>query len=248
VVASLVSGVYIRARRANVASLVERAAQLEVERDQQARLAAAAERARIAREMHDIIAHSLAVVIALVDGANAKLERHPDQAREALTSVAELARQALDDTRRLLSVLREDDGVDARSPQPGLGDVTRLLDQVTATGIATELVTEGHAVALQPGPSLAAYRIVQEAITNALKYADGASSITVTLRWTAHELAITVVDDGRGASTPVGERGFGLAGMRERAALYGGGVTARAKSDGGWIVEATLALDERGAS
>ncbi len=249
VVAALVSGIYFRARRAHVANLVERAARLELERDQQARLAAAAERARIAREMHDVIAHSLAVVIALADGASAKLRRDPEQAREALESVSDLGRQALDDTRRLLSVLRTEEGAADRTPQPGIEEIADLVDQVASTGIAATLTVEGEATALASGAALAAYRIVQEAITNALKHADGATAIKVTLAWTSRQLEISVTDDGHCASThfPLNS-GFGLAGMRERAALYGGSATAGPGPSGGWVVHAAIPTSERDLS
>jgi signal transduction histidine kinase len=249
VVAALVSGIYFRARRAHVASLVERAARLELERDQQARLAAAAERARIAREMHDIIAHSLAVVIALVDGASAKLQRDPAQAREALDSVSVLGRQALDDTRRLLSVLRTEEGEADLSPQPGIAEIEYLVDQVSSTGIAATLTVEGEAVPLASGPALAAFRIVQEAITNALKHAKDATAIAVMLTWAPRQLEICVTDDGRYTSrhSPSGG-GFGLEGMRERAALYGGSAVARPDPSGGWTVHAALPTDNRAAS
>jgi signal transduction histidine kinase len=248
VVAALVSGIYFRARRAHVASLVERAERLELERDQQARLAAAAERSRIAREMHDVIAHSLAVVIALVDGASAKLRRDPDQAREALKTVSDLGRQALDDTRRLLSVLRTEDGGADRTPQPGIEEIAHLIDQVASTGIAATLTVEGEAISLAPGPALTAYRIVQEAITNVVKHAHGASAIGVTLSWSPRELEILVIDDGRHVPirTP-NDGGFGLTGMRERASLYGGTVAAGPGLDEGWIVHAALPTAERGA-
>jgi signal transduction histidine kinase len=249
VVASLISGIYSRARRAHVAGLLERATRLELERDQQARLAAAAERARIAREMHDVIAHSLAVVIALADGASAKLRRDPEQAREALESVSDIGRQALDDTRRLLSVLRTEEGsaVD-RSPQPGIDEITDLVDQVASTGITATLVVEGEEISLATGPALAAYRIVQEAITNALKHAEGATAIAVALSWRPRQLEISVTDNGHcGSTRSPSESGFGLEGMRERAALYGGSAIAGPRATGGWAVQAALPTTERAA-
>jgi signal transduction histidine kinase len=224
-----------------VAGLVGRAERLEVERDQQARLAAAAERARIAREMHDVIAHSLAVVIALVDGASAKLRRDPEQAREALDSVSGISRQALDDTRRLLSVLRTEEGEADRAPQPGITEIAPLVGQVASTGIAATLTVEGEAVPLASGPELAAYRIVQEAITNSLKHAEGATAIAIRITWSPRQLDISVTDDGRCPRTrSAAERGFGLEGMRERAALYGGSAEAGPAPAGGWTVQAVL--------
>jgi signal transduction histidine kinase len=243
VVAALVSGLYVRARRAHVTSLVERAARLELERDQQALLAAAAERARISREMHDVLAHSLAVVISLANGAAAKLGRDPEQSREAIESISELGRQALADTRRLLSVLRTGDGEAARAPQPGIGQIADLVDRAAATGLAATLTVRGDPVPVADGVALSAYRIVQEAITNAVKHAAGATTVAVELTWTRHRLQIAVTDDGHVDGWPAGAQGgFGLAGMCERAALYGGTATAAPGPEGGWTVSATIPI------
>jgi signal transduction histidine kinase len=248
VVATLVSGLYVRARRAHIAGLAERAARLEFERDQQALLAAAAERARISREMHDVVAHSLAVVISLANGATAKLGRDPEQSREALESICELGREALADTRRLLSVLRTADSAAVRSPQPGIEKIAGLVDRAAATGLAAALTVRGDPVPVAPGQALSAYRIVQEAITNAVKHAEGATAIAVQLTWTPRRLEITVTDDGHGSRRSAGPPvGFGLAGIRERAALYGGTTTAGPRSDGGWAVTATIPVTEQGA-
>jgi signal transduction histidine kinase len=248
VVAALVSGLYVRARRAHVASLVERAARLEFERDQQALLAAVAERARISREMHDVVAHSLAVVISLANGATAKLGRDPEQSREALESISELGRQALADTRRLLSVLRSDEGDAARAPQTGIEQIADLVDRATFTGLAATLAVRGDPVPVAPGLALSAYRIVQEALTNAVKHAEGASAVAVELAWTPFRLDIAVTDDGRGCGPPAGSPGgFGLVGMRERAALYGGTTTAGPRPAGGWSVRATIPITTRSA-
>ena len=241
VVAALVTGLYVRARRAHVASLVERAARLEFERDQQALLAAAAERARISREMHDVVAHSLAVVVSLANGATAKLERDPQQSREALESISELGRQALADTRRLLSVLRAEEAISERVPQPGIEQIGDLIGHATAAGLAAALTVHGDPVPVAAGPALAAYRIIQEAITNTVKHAEAATTITVDLTWTSRCLQITVTDDGHGTGQSAGPPdGFGLAGMRERAALYGGTATAGPRRQGGWEVSATI--------
>jgi signal transduction histidine kinase len=241
VVAALVTGLYFRARRAHVAGLVERAARLEFERDQQALLAAAAERARISREMHDVVAHSLAVVVSLANGATAKLGRDPEQSREALESIAELGRQALADTRRLLSVLRAEEFIAARAPQPGIEQIADLVDHAASTGLAATLTVRGDPVPVAAGPALAAYRIVQEAITNTVKHAEGATSVAVELTWTPRCLQIAVTDDGHGNRRSAGSAGgFGLTGMRERAALYGGTATTGPRQQGGWEVSATI--------
>jgi signal transduction histidine kinase len=247
VVAALVSGLYFRARRSHVASLVERAARLEFERDQQALLAATAERARISREMHDVMAHSLAVMISLANGATAKLERDPEQSREALESISELGRQALDDTRQLLSVLRTREGTAPRAPQ-GIEEIADLVDRTASTGLAVTLTVCGDPVPVAAGVGLSAYRIVQEAVTNAVKHAEGATAVGVELAWTPRHLQITVANDGHGVGRSTDSAGgFGLAGMRERAALYGGTATAGPGRGGGWTVKATIPLAKRGA-
>ena len=239
VVAALVTGLYVRARRAHVASLVERAARLELERDQQALLAAAAERARISREMHDVVAHSLAVVVSLANGATAKLGRDPEQSREALESISEIGRQALVDTRRLLSVLRAEE----RAPQPGIEQIGDLTDHAAAAGLAATLTVRGDPVPVATGPALAAYRIVQEAITNTVKHAAAATTVAVELTWTPRRLRIAVTDDGHGTGRSAGSAdGFGLVVMRERAALYGGTAAAGPRPQGGWEVSATIPL------
>jgi signal transduction histidine kinase len=249
VAAAFLAGANIRARRAHVLSLVERAARLEFERDQQAQIAAAAERTRIAREMHDVIAHSLAVIVALADGANAKLRRDPDQASRALRGVAETGRQALDDTRRLLGVLHTGPPSDPSGPQPGIGQISGLVEQAAATGLRAELQVDGEPFAVGSGPGLSAYRIVQEAITNTLKHADGATQVLVRLRYSGRNLEIEVRDDGRpGPAPPARDRpaGFGLEGMRERAAIYDGGLSAGPLSGGGWEVRVTMRITEVG--
>jgi signal transduction histidine kinase len=251
VVTALVFGLYVRARRLHIGALVERAARLEIERDQQALLAAAAERARISREMHDVVAHSLAVVVALANGATAKLGRDPEQSREALESISELGRQALADTRRLLSVLRPEDGATTRAPQPGIDDIAGLVEHAASTGLAATLTIRGEPVPIAAGLALSAYRIVQEAITNAVKHAAGATTVGVELAWTPRKLEIVVRDDGPGDGPGDGlagsAGGFGLAGMRERAALCGGTATAGPGREGGWTVTATIPIGSPGA-
>ena len=247
VVAALVSGLYVRTRRSHLAGLVERAARLEFERDQQALLAATAERTRISREMHDVIAHSLAVVISLANGATVKLEREPEQTRQALESISEIGRQALADTRRLLSVLRTEEGTPRRGSQPGIEEIAELVDRATATGLSTTLTVRGDPVPVDAGVALSAYRIVQEAITNAVKHAEGASTVAVDLTWAPRSLQVVVTDNGHGDGPPAGTpNGFGLVGIRERAALYGGTATAGPGQAGGWTVEASIPVVKQG--
>jgi signal transduction histidine kinase len=170
-----------------------------------------------------------------------KLGRDPQQSREALESISEIGSQALADTRRLLSVLRADDGVAARAPQPGTGQIGDLVEHATAAGLAATLTVRGDPVPVAVGPALAAYRIVQEAITNTVKHAEAATAIAIELTWTPRCLRIAVTDDGHGTGRSVGSAGgFGLAGMRERAALYGGTVTVGPRQQRGWEVSATI--------
>ena len=198
--------------------------------------------------MHDVIAHSLAVVISLANGATVKLEREPEQSREALKSISEIGRQALADTRRLLSVLRTEEGTQRRGSQPGMEEIAELVDSASATGLATTLIIRGDPVPVDAGVALSAYRIVQEAITNALKHAEGATTVSVDLIWTPRSLEIVVTDNGHGDGQPGGSpNGFGLIGVRERVALYGGTATAGPGQAGEWRVKATIPIVERRA-
>jgi signal transduction histidine kinase len=235
VVAAYAMGVYVRTRRQHIAALTERARQLERERDQQARLAVADERARIAREMHDVVAHNLSVMIALADGAQLTAARDMQAAERAMGAVSSSGREALDEMRRLLGVLREH-GDTPLAPQPGLDQLDALVDQVRGAGLATRLTRTGKPAPLSPGIQLAVYRLVQEALTNTLKHARGASEAEVRLHYGDGALSLEVVDDGAPAKAVPG--GHGLAGMRERAAAYGAAVEAGPRSEGGWRVEA----------
>jgi signal transduction histidine kinase len=234
--AAVVLGLNVRTRRAYLASVEERAAQLERERDQQGRLAAAAERARIAREMHDIVAHNLSVMIALADGASYTASR--EHAADAMHQVSRTGRHALGEMRRLLGVLREDEST-ALAPQPGLADLEPLLEQVRAAGLQARLETSGTPVALGAGAELTVYRLVQEALTNTLKHAGADASATVRLRYDADGVEVEVADDGHGRAR-VAAGGQGLNGMRERAAVYGGELEAGPAPGGGWRVRTRL--------
>jgi signal transduction histidine kinase len=177
-----------------------------------------------------------------------KLARDPEQSREALESISELGRHALADTRRLLSVLRTEENAAARAPQPGVEQIADLVDHAASTGLAVTLTVRGEPVPLAAGLALSAYRIVQEAITNAVKHAERATTITVNLAWTPRRLEITVTDDGHGNGRSAGSPGgFGLVGMRERAALYGGTATAGPGQHGGWTVKASIPVSARDA-
>jgi signal transduction histidine kinase len=236
--AAVVLGVNVQTRRAYLEALEERAAQLERERDQQGQLAAAAERARIAREMHDIVAHNLSVMVALADGAGFMAPSDPERSAGAMEQVSRTGRHALGEMRRLLGVLR-DDGEAALAPQPGLADLDALLEQVRAAGLPVTLETSGSRGSLGPGAELTVYRLVQEALTNTLKHAGTDAHATVRLRYEPDGVEVEVTDDGRGLA-PVGAGGQGLSGMRERAAVYGGEVEAGPASSGGWRVYSRL--------
>jgi signal transduction histidine kinase len=250
--ATVLLAVTVSTRRAYLAELEERARRLERERDQQAQLAAATERARIARELHDIVAHNLAVMIALADGAAFTATAAPDRAADAMQQVSGTGRQALAEMRRLLGLLRDGQPPQAPSelvPQPGLDDIDALVDQIRAAGVRVELTRQGSAGAWGPGAGLAVYRIVQEALTNTLKHAGPQASAQVRLRYTAAGVDVEVTDDGAGrpaspaADTPAG--GHGLAGMIERATSYGGEVEAGPRPGTGWRVRARLRFDDR---
>ena len=217
----------------------DRADRLVVERDERAREAVVEERARIARELHDVVAHAVSV-IAVQSGSLRRRLRHerPDEAEE-LRAIEETARQALGDMRRMLGLLRTDEDGLALTPQPGLEQVGRLVEQLRDTGLAVEVAVEGEPRPLPPGVDLAAYRIVQEALTNVLKHA-GPARARVALRYGDRELGLEITDDGSGTSANGDGGGHGLVGMRERVALYGGSLEARPAPGGGFQVRARL--------
>ena len=230
-----------RSRIERLDALVERAHRLEVERDQEIRLATAAERTRIAREMHDVVAHSLSVVVAQADGGRYAARTDPEAAGRALSTISAMGRDALADMRRILGVLRTEDATE-RLPQPDDADLDRLVEQVRATGLAVSVVRTGPGASLPPGVGLSVYRIVQEALTNVLKHAGPDARVTVALHRGPQVMAVQVDDDGRGAAATSDGRGQGLVGMRERAALFGGTVEAGPRPGGGYRVRAEIPL------
>ncbi|MEZ0070644.1 signal transduction histidine kinase [Streptacidiphilus sp. MAP12-20] len=238
-------GLAFRIGVAYLEALRERADRLEVERDQRSRLAAAAERARVAREMHDIIGHNLSVIIGLADGGAYAVDVAPQRSKEALQLIAGTGRQALGELRRMLGVLREEraDSIEL-NPQPGVADLDALCARVRAAGPEVTYRSVGDVDALAPGLQLTVYRIAQEALTNTLKHAGTDTRVQLTLSVEDGEIRVRVEDsgraDGRAARQVAEGSGQGIAGMRERAALYGGWVTAGHRSGGGWIVEAGL--------
>jgi signal transduction histidine kinase len=236
-------GQVLRQRSAHAADAISRAARLEQEQEAQAAAAVEAERTRIARELHDIVSHSISVVTIQTQAVRRRLG--PEQAREAedLAAVEATAREALAEMRRLFGVLRTSGESASLAPQPGLAELPRLVAQAGSGDVRLELSVEGEPFALPPGADLAAYRIAQEGITNALRHA-GATRVEVRLRYDAGEIGVQVVDDGRGLAEDGDGAGHGLVGVRERVALYGGTVQVSAAPGGGVRLEATLPVKE----
>jgi signal transduction histidine kinase len=236
VVAAVASGVAVRTRRAYLEALEDRAARLEVERDQRARLAVAGERARVAREMHDIVGHHVSVMVGLADGGAALATSRDEQTAEPLRLIGETGRQALAELRRVLGMLRDEDADPQLSPQPGIEDLDRLLPSVRGAGLPVTYSTSGDLHTLGRGVQLAVYRIVQESLTNTLKHAGRGATADVTLTAVDGEVRVRVRDNGRGAPAAPNH---GLVGMRERAAMYGGVLTAGPAGQG-WLVDVVL--------
>ena len=223
----------VRRRRQRLRDLEERAHQLERDRIRDTERAVHVERTRIARELHDVLAHSLSVVAVQAGAARRVVTTKPDGAIEAIAAIEATARASLDDLRRVVGRLRDDDEPELR-PQQGLSEIDQLLsDDLNPT-----LTRAGPERALAPTVDASAFRIVQEAVTNVRKHA-GPCAVVVTLRFNEDHLALSVTDNGRGAAQPDGG-GFGLVGMRERAALCGGTLNAGPHAGGGWIVTAVL--------
>ena len=235
-------GVGVRARAASLAEAVERAARAERAQAEQAAAAVAEERARIARELHDIVSHSLSVVTIQTQAVRLRLRPDQQQDERDLAAVETTARQALAEMRRLFGVLRTQGDAVSLAPQPGLSELDPLLAQVRAAGLDVELVRQGEDVDLPPGVDLAAYRIVQEGLTNTLRHAR-ARRAWVTLRQGESMLDVVVADDGRGP-VGTGAGGPGLVGVRERVQLYGGTVEAGARPGGGFRLAASLRVRE----
>jgi signal transduction histidine kinase len=212
-------------------------------RDDLARQAVAAERLRIARELHDVVAHSMSVVAVLSGVAMHLLDADPERTRACLAVIASSSRRALDEMRRLLQVLRPDAASGELSPVPGLRDLPALAKDMEAAGLAVRLDMEGVPEDPPPAVALTAYRIVQEALTNTLRHAGAGSSADVRVRYGPDDVEVDVLDDGRGsAALPSAGAGAGLAGMRERVALFGGTLDVGRRPGGGWSVSARLPL------
>jgi signal transduction histidine kinase len=238
----------LRGRGERAAQLEQRAAQLEADQQAKAHAAVAAERARIARELHDVIAHSVSVMVIQAGAAEQLLEKTPERARGPLLAVQDTGRQTIVELRRLLGILRDDGQELSLAPQPGLAGLELLLEEMRQAGLPVQLQVEGQPWPLPPGLDLTAYRIVQEALTNSLRHA-GPAQAEVILRYQDHAVELEILDDGRGPGSRDGsgeQSGHGLAGMRERIALYGGTLEAgpRATTPGaaraGYVVRARL--------
>ncbi|MEV7186631.1 histidine kinase [Kitasatospora sp. NPDC093102] len=243
-VAAAVLGVNVRTTRAYLAALEERAARLEQEQEQQARLAAAEERTRITREMHDIVTHNLSVMVALTDAALYAQHRSPDKATAAMLQISGTGRQALTDMRRSLGVLRTDEPDAQRHPLPGIAQLEALADQMCAAGLPTRLDVHGGHTHIPATAQLTVYRLVQEALTNTLKHTPAGTRASVRIQCSTVTVTVDVTDSGprppHPAATP---SGHGIPGMRERSAAYGGTLKAGPLPGGGWRVHTRLLLD-----
>jgi signal transduction histidine kinase len=249
VAAALFVGLTLRTWRAYMDSLVERANRLELERDQRARLAAATERSRIAREMHDVVAHNVSSMVTLAEGARAATASDPLGAAEAMGEVSATGRLALADMRNLLGVLHTQGARTDRAPQPDLSALPTLIEGVRSTGLAVDLDARGVPFEVPPGVGLTLYRMAQESLTNVLKHGDHVSKAVVTLDFERPFIGLSVRDDGATGPVPgdgaVGPAagGHGLRGMRERAAVCGGTLIAGPHPGGGWEVAARVRVD-----
>jgi signal transduction histidine kinase len=245
-----VLGDSIRTRRAYFAQLEERAARLEKEREAQAKVAVAAERARIARELHDVVAHNVSVMVVQADGAAYVLDAAPDQAKKALETISSTGRQALAEMRRLLGVLRTGEHQEAGEyvPQPDVEQIEELVEQCRGSGLPVDFKVEGTPRPLPSGVELTAYRIVQEALTNTRKHGGPNAGASVRLVYFDDGLGLLVEDDGKGAPHELYEeggfdgQGHGLIGMRERVGMVGGTLDAGPRPGGGFRISALLPL------
>ena len=226
-------------RRAYVAAVEDRARLAEQTREAEALRRVAEERLRIARELHDVLAHSISVINIQAGVAAHVLAERPEQAEQALLAIKATSKEALRELRGLLGVLRQVDEGEPRAPAPGLAQLDTLVDTAARAGLATRVAIRGRARALPPSVDLAAYRIVQESLTNSLRHA-GPASAAVTVAYEDGRVVIEVVDDGRGAGERTRGAGHGIAGMRERAAAVGGDIEIGPRPDGGFRVRACL--------
>jgi signal transduction histidine kinase len=237
-------GDYLRTRRAYIAQLEDRAARLERERDEDRQLAAEEERSRIARELHDVVAHDVSVIAIQAGAARTIQASQPQAAVQALSLIETTARRTLVELSQLLGVLRKGDGASAdRNPQPGIDQLLLLVGELRSAGLTVEVTTHGEPRPLPPAVDLSAFRILQEATTNVLKHAR-ARHVQIRIVYRPHDIVLMIRDDGvgkRAAST--GSSGHGLIGMRERVSLFGGNLRASAPPHGGFVVVARLPIN-----
>ncbi|MDG9685839.1 sensor histidine kinase [Streptomyces sp. DH18] len=249
-----VLGDSLRTRRAYFDQLEERAARLEREREAQSKVAVAAERARIARELHDVVAHNVSVMVVQADGAAYVMDAAPDQAKQALETISSTGRQALAEMRRLLGVLRTGDAPESGEyvPQPDVEQIEDLVAQVRQTGLAVDFKVEGTPRPLPSGVELTAYRVVQEALTNTRKHGGPDAGASVRLVYFDDGLGLLCEDDGRGAAHELyadggaDGAGHGMIGMRERVGMVGGTLDAGPRPGGGFRISALLPLKPPG--
>ena len=239
------AGNSVRGRQQRVDLLEERAIRLERERELSMRVARADERQRIARELHDVVAHSVSVMVVQAGAARSMLRRQPDQSVEALLAVESSGRMALGELRRMLGLLTEVEPAPELSPQPGLNQLDALVARVSQAGLPVDVHVRGGRADISPGLDLTAYRIIQEALTNSLKHASGAKA-DVFIDYSDRELRIEVVDSGGVALSEANGSGRGLLGMRERVAMYGGRLEIGRQPEGGFAVRALLPLESGG--
>jgi signal transduction histidine kinase len=234
------AGRAMRHRHARERHLEGRTVELALERDVKAREAVTQERVRIARELHDVVAHAISVIVLQARGGRRRLPAGAGETREALDAIEAAGEQALAEMRRLLGMLRENDESLALAPQPSLSRIDELVASMRSTGLPVDLTIEGEPVELPPGVDVSAYRIVQEALTNALKHA-GPARARVILRYSPDDLELEILDDG-GGNGHGGGSGQGLHGIRERVAVYGGQLESGARPEGGYALRARLPL------
>ncbi len=235
-----IAGRLVRSGQQRAVALERHTVAVELARDAQAQAAVADERARIARELHDVVAHCISVMGIQAGAVRRVLGPGHDEQKDALLSVEATGRQALAEMRRMLGILRQSDDELILAPPPSMGGIEELVAQVRAAGLPVDLRIEGDPVALSPGIDISAYRIVQEALTNALKHARPAQA-KVVIRYRPRDLQLDVSDDGRGPGAGDG-LGHGLVGMRERVAIYGGTLHTGGGEHGGYVVQARLPL------
>jgi signal transduction histidine kinase len=237
-------GDIFRSRRERENELRERTIALEYEREENARRAVLEERVRIARELHDVVAHHVSIIGVQAGAARRLLEKQPDKAKEALSAIEVSSRESIGEMQYLLGLLRQNNEVNPLAPQPGLAQLPHLISEMKEAGLSVELKIEGEQKPLPLSVDLSTYRIIQEALTNTLKHA-GPAKAKIVLRYSKSSVELEVVDNGQGMVKKIEGKGRGLIGMKERANFHGGTLEAHNLPERGFIIKATLLLDER---